>query len=201
MFAHDFFEYDDYYAAGTTKVFDSMKYAALDYRLTDGVTIEHWLNYTTMLANYDTWLSEIEFPWKPLIGIVGVPWPRWSSAEGGHCGDGFFDTYTKTIDAENLPIQIMSLTAANELITDGKKVVGVVGVCDDGTTYNVSSDRGVILATGGFSGNSEMLLDYNMTWDWEGKTALNTTNAYGHTGDGIAMALSADAQLDTDQSF
>ena len=63
---------------------------------------------------------------------------------------------------------------------------------DDGTAYIVHASKATILATGGFSGNPEMLRQYDSMWDFpEGH--IPTTNAYGHTGDGIVMAQSLGA--------
>lgn len=132
--------------------------------------------------------------WKELHGIAGFPWPRWSAPVDGRCGEGYYDLFCKGIDEEELPITLITLTAAEELIVEDGKVRGVVGTCDDGSVYRISSERGVILATGGYSGNPDMLKEYNTYWKWDADTVIPTTNAYGHTGDGITMALAAGAQ-------
>lgn len=185
-------EWDDYVASGDTKVFDSKNLYALDYALTTkGGGVEHWRQYVDYLVELDEWFDEMGFPWKKLCGIVGFPWPRWSTAADGHCGDGFFDLFSRVIDEQDLPITLIPLTPASELIIEDGKVAGVVGQCDDGTTYRVRSSHGVVLATGGFSGNPEMLKQYNTYWEWGADTTIPTTNAYGHTGDGLSMALTA----------
>ena len=82
-----------------------------------------------------------------------------------------------------------------ELIVDGKAVVGASGQCADGTTYRVMADRGVILATGGYSGNPDLLKKYNEMWPWDESTVIPTTNSYGHTGDGHVLAEGLGAEL------
>ena len=70
-------------------------------------------------------------------------------------------------------------------------VVGVEAIGADGTTYQVRGEKGVVLATGGFSGNPDMLREYNTLWPFTESSAIPTTNAFGHTGDGITMGLAA----------
>lgn len=188
-------DYENYYADGKTTVYDSTDLVALDYHFTNGGALEGWLDYTPHVAELDDWLTELGLGWKKLTGIVGFPWPRWSSSTDGHCGEGFFNTFTRAVETEGLPVTIVPLTTANELIMDGKRVAGVVGLCDDGTTYRVKASRGVILATGGYSGSPEMLKKYNTFWEWDEDTVIPTTNAYGHTGDGIVMATAVGAQV------
>lgn len=74
-------------------------------------------------------------------------------------------------------------------------VVGLVAVGEDGTTYNIRTSQGVVLATGGFSGNPDMLREYNQIWNWSDTQAIPTTNCYGHDGDGITMGLSVGCGL------
>ena len=62
----------------------------------------------------------------------------------------------------------------------------------------------MILATGGFSGNPDMLREYNTMWPFEEDSYIPTTNCYGHTGDGITMGLAVGgtvALMDTPMPF
>ncbi len=187
-------DYDAWNAEGSGKVFDSAEFMALDYYLANGGTFEKWLAYAPHVVELDTWLDEMGFSWKKLTGIVGYPWPRHSGSTTGKCGEGFFDLFSKELDTADLPITLIPLTSATELIVQDGAVTGVVGVHDDGTTYRITSKRGVILASGGYSGNPKMLKQYNTYWDWTDDTIIPTTNAYGHTGDGITMVLAAGGQ-------
>lgn len=67
-----------------------------------------------------------------------------------------------------------------DLIMDGKKVVGVVAE-KDGKTFNIHADK-VILATGGFSANKELLAKYA-----PGYEVLQTSNQMGATGDFVPV--------------
>ena len=181
---------DAWKASGSTKVFDSVELHALQYALQGEGAYADMLIAAQHIDELDGWLAESGFEFKPLVGIVGYSWPRWTSSVNGTCGQGYFEFYTDMIDKNAYPVEIYLNTPASELITEGDTVIGVVAQGADGTTYRVVGEKGVVLATGGFSGNPAMLREYNTRWDWDPKQIIPTTNAFGHTGDGIAMALS-----------
>ncbi|MGO4936522.1 flavocytochrome c [Fundicoccus sp. Sow4_H7] len=92
-------------------------------------------------------------------------------------------------------VETMLNTEATSLIQeeDGR-IVGVTAVNKDGVEFNVYADA-VILATGGFGANFEMVEEYNP--DLAG---FGTTNAPGALGQGIEMALEVGAgTVDMDQ--
>ncbi|ABR47594.1 fumarate reductase/succinate dehydrogenase flavoprotein domain protein [Alkaliphilus metalliredigens QYMF] len=77
-------------------------------------------------------------------------------------------------------------TPATSLITENNEVTGVIASAKDGSTLHISA-KSVIVATGGFVGNSDMVTE-----------ALNgvSVNASGYNsnvGDGINMAVDAGA--------
>ena len=73
--------------------------------------------------------------------------------------------FTKQIEKENLSVEILYEVQATDLtVTDGR-VTGAAGKGADGTTYNFTANKGVILATGGFSANVEMRQKYNTIWE------------------------------------
>lgn len=77
-------------------------------------------------------------------------------------------------------------TPANELIKDSNgKVTGVKATKPDGSTLTVNA-KAVIIATGGFGGNDEMLKEYIGDSYTKGEIAQNN-------GDGIKMAWDAGA--------
>lgn len=77
-------------------------------------------------------------------------------------------------------------TPANELLKDADgKINGVSATKEDGTILKINAKK-VILATGGFGGNQEMLDEYLGTPNTKGEVAQNT-------GDGINMAWDAGA--------
>lgn len=84
--------------------------------------------------------------------------------------------------------QLLLQTRAEELIMDGNKVVGVKAVKSDGTKVTVRA-ASVVIATGGFGGNKEMLKKYTHSDNYY--LSGNSSNE----GDGINMALGAGAGL------
>lgn len=186
---------DAWKASGSTKAFDSTEYYALMNVVEWGDAWDDSIAYVTRAQESLDWLLECGLEIKPLVNLVGYTWPRWAAPLHGIGGQGYFEMYEETIDTNNYPIEIYLNTPATELITDGNKVTGVVGVADDGTTYRVNAKKGVVLATGSFSGNTEMLREYSDAWDAAGET-IPTSNTYGHTGDGITMGLSVGAAIE-----
>jgi fumarate reductase flavoprotein subunit len=92
-------------------------------------------------------------------------------------------------------IEILLNTTADTLITDESgAVVGVSATGKDGETITVKAGA-VILATGGFGANLDMVVEYNSSL-----AGFMTTNAAGAQGQGIAMATAIGAgTVDMDQ--
>ena len=188
-------EYDAYLASGSTKVFDSIYLVALDYfQLEPYSTPEDMLGFATLLDDTDSWLTEMGMTWKPLTGIVGYTWPRWSSPLVGYEGNGYFDLFNETIEKNNYPVEIMTETPGEELMVEDGKVVGVIARDNKGTEYHIRADKGVVMATGGFSANADMVNKYNTMWEGIEDVTL-TTNKGTITGDGIIMCEKVGAQL------
>ncbi len=77
-------------------------------------------------------------------------------------------------------VEIIYNTRANEILMEDGKAVGVVGMNGEQTvTVNAKS---VIIATGGFGANSDMVVEYAPQLE-----GFVTTNAVNTVGDGIAM--------------
>lgn len=186
-------QWANWQAAGNTKCFDSIELQALQYTIAGEGDYEGNVLFCQNIAALDAWLVEDGFAFKELVGIVGYPWPRWSSPAEGRCGQGYFQHYQGLVEDQALPVEILLNTPATELICEGDRVVGAKAQAEDGTTYEVRAAKGVVLATGGFSGSPEMLRQYNTMWPFEEGVDIPTTNTYGHTGDGINMALALGA--------
>ena len=75
-------------------------------------------------------------------------------------------------------------------------MVGFLAENDNGETFSVSA-KAVIIATGGFSGNREMLKRYvpDVSRPGMAKLMYRGPAVDGRTGDGINMALTANAAL------
>ena len=181
-------DWDAWQQTGTDRCFDSIELQALQYTLAGEGDYAGNVPFCQNIADLANWLGDAGFSFKPLCGIVGYPWPRWTAPAEGTCGQGYFAHYSRLIEENDYPVEILLNTPATQLMTEGDKVVGVRGVGDDGTQVEVRASRGVVLATGGFSGNADMLRAYNTMWPFDQMDFIPTTNTYGHDGDGIKMA-------------
>ena len=85
-------------------------------------------------------------------------------------------------NAKDVGVEFIFNTAADELNVDEKGEVTGVHASDGSTSYTVTADS-VVLATGGFGGNLEMVSEYRPDLD-----GFVSTNAQTVTGDGIVMA-------------
>ena len=88
---------------------------------------------------------------------------------------------------EKLNIPVLYNTKAEEILTDENGAVSGVKVTDENGTYTINC-KAVVVATGGFGANSEMVEKYNPSL-----TGFGTTNVAAATGDGIAMGTAIGA--------
>lgn len=191
-------DFNAWQAEGTGLAFDSVEFQSVEYALMYGEdNIDYPANYDFCynVQQFANWMADQGFPFAELCSIVGYPWPRWTHPSEGNLGNGYFTFYGDLMDKEQYPIDIHLCTTATDLITEGDKVVGLTAQADDGTTYNIRASKGVVLATGGFAGNPDMLREYNTMWPFEEGAPIPTTNTNGHTGDGIRMALELGASV------
>lgn len=98
-----------------------------------------------------------------------------------------------SVFTDDLGGEIQFNTPAQQLIQDESgKVTGVITVDSDGVAKQFNASKGVIICTGGYGANTEMLDDLcpgNSAW-------CGLTSATVENGDGIKMALWAGAQLE-----
>ncbi|MDY3115317.1 MAG: flavocytochrome c [Sutterella sp.] len=107
----------------------------------------------------------------------------------GHTGTEFISKFQAK--ADELGIPVIRNMKAEELIKDKSgRVVGVKATMD-GKNYTFNAKGGVVLATGGFGANSEMVKKYNPKID----ERFKTTDAPGTTGEALYMAQRAGAEL------
>lgn len=90
--------------------------------------------------------------------------------------------------AEKLGVQMMLSTPAKSLIMKNGAVAGVKAEDDSGNTYTISA-KNVIIATGGFGDNAEMIRN-ELGYD---PTKVKTSVPLNKTGDGIQMAWAVGA--------
>ena len=191
-------QYDAFKLKDVDYVFDSPLYLAVDYHRLEGQPVSTYLSYGEKAISFCEWMTDaMDCVWNDSnTGIVGYQWPRWNSTKGFTRGTGFFHYLTQYVEDKDLPVDIYLNTPATELITDENgRVTGVVAVAKTGETYRITAEKGVLLCTGGYAANGEMLVEYNTMW--EGMTEdVHTDNAKGNTGDGIVMAQKLGAATD-----
>lgn len=95
--------------------------------------------------------------------------------------------WEETLKADG--VDVLFNTTGEKLLMDGDKVVGVEAKRKDGTKVTIHADS-VILATGGFIGNKQMIAEH-----YSG-AIFNPAGGSLSTGDGIRMAQEAGAVLD-----
>ncbi|MFV0352498.1 MAG: flavocytochrome c [Oscillospiraceae bacterium] len=88
----------------------------------------------------------------------------------------------------NIPV-LLNTTATSILVDETGAVSGITATNANGQEITINC-KAVVLATGGFGANSEMVVQYNP--DLQG---FSTTNHSGATGDGIVMAEQLDVAL------
>ena len=138
---------------------------------------------TTMAENSSdavNWLESIGAPLPKVAATGGTTHKYLHSPEDGS-PVGAYLVEKLSAEAEKQGIEIMLNTTATEIIMDGGVAAGVKAE-DAEHNYTINA-RAVVLATGGFGANFDLMCSYNPSL----KNAV-TTNHPGATGDGIMMA-------------
>lgn len=102
-------------------------------------------------------------------------------------GDLLFNNYRYAVE-EARKIPVVYNAPAKKLITENGEVLGVI-VEIDGKPQAIKAKKGVVLATGGYEYDDNMLANHTM-----GK-AFHRLGHPGNTGDGVRMAQAAGADL------
>ncbi len=192
----------DYLAGDTLKMFDSVEFHKIQAYLggkrqdKDG----NWIEGNYDLINILVTNSLPTLKWVETFGPkfndrltapVGSMWTR------GHSPSVKTDVFEMMSDyvtnKSNTGSEILLETPAKELIVENGAVVGVKAQQADGTEVILHADN-VILTTGGFGPNIEMVAKYNNYWP-SIPTEMKTTNVASNTGDGITMASAVNANL------
>ncbi|MCR5090497.1 MAG: flavocytochrome c [Oscillospiraceae bacterium] len=126
------------------------------------------------------WLESIGAPLPKVAATGGTTHKYLHSPEDGSPVGAYLVAKLSDIVEEN-GIEVMLNTRATEILMDNGAAVGVMAE-DAGHIYTVNA-KSVILATGGFGSNFELMCSYNPSL-----ANAVTTNHPGATGDGIRMA-------------
>ena len=145
--------------------------------INDGQGLKEWLEDQGAVFNEGT---------QPTL--IGALWYRENEILDGGNWAAYFAAPMSTI-AGNEANKVMLRTTATDLIVEDGRVVGVKAVQYDGTEVTALATKGVILATGGFAANIDLVLENNVYWDTAYlTTSTKTTNRSSQVGDGIKMA-------------
>lgn len=180
------------------KLFDSVEFMTLQlYNRFDEVTLINQLHYIVdQSLETKNWFAELGLPWAEESHVViGDLWPRWNSSAEHKSGIGFIEVCEKAIEEKDLDVKIYKNVRGESLITDENgNVTGVNAVGKDGSSYTLHGNKGVVIATGGFSANNEMMVEYS-DGRWNDLANIGTTNDPSSVGDGIVMGKAVGAQL------
>lgn len=95
---------------------------------------------------------------------------------------------------EKMGIEVYNNVSVDKITRDDEKITGVVISDENGNQHQVAG-KAVLLATGGFGANKELIGQYR-----KDLTSYRTTNQEGATGDGLKLATDVGAALvDMDQ--
>ncbi len=195
-----------YVGGNTTKATGGMNAAETHYQKEQGIedTVEQFVE-DTMKGGHDindrdlvTVMAENSAEGIDWLDSIGAPLPKVSFSggatnkrihapeDGSGVGAYLVTAFRRTLD--ELGVEVLYETRATELIMEDGAVTGVIA---EGKTvdYTIRASA-VILATGGFGNNEDMIVQYRP--DLKGTV---TTSAPGITGDGIVMAQAVGADL------
>ncbi|MGF1688050.1 flavocytochrome c [Photobacterium japonica] len=197
---------DNYFtdmAAGKQYLFDSVELHRIQTYLGGKRTD---LNGESIYGQYDLvetltsramesvdWLSEkgIDFDRSVVEIPVGALWRRAHKPKRPK-GVEFVDKLQQRIKEQNG--RIITDTRATDLIVEDGKVVGINAVQANGTKLVLRANYGVVMASGGFGANTQMIKKYNTYWK-EIADDIKTTNSPALVGDGIEIGEKAGAEL------
>lgn len=140
------------------------------------------------------WLKGMGVVFQEAARYFDKSYPSWHIVESddGTVGGGQAATMMRRLTerAEELGVVIHLDTPADQIIMENGAAAGVMAAnADDGTVYRIDANA-VLVATGGFGNNVEMIkeeLDYTWGEDYFGM------KFEGHEGDGMLMAWDAGA--------
>ncbi|MBQ1946128.1 MAG: FAD-binding protein, partial [Clostridia bacterium] len=138
------------------------------------------LKWGSMVVEFDTFEGSKFDGCSAHLRAIGGP-----SFENG----GVWRCFDKAAQVRG--IEVMYETPAISLVQDPvtKEVFGAVARKADGTEIAIKSEKGVLLACGGFENNLEMQRDFH------GMDTVYTAGTPGNTGDGIKMLMEAGAKI------
>ena len=191
-----------YLASGETALFDTVELHVIQTYIgskrtgLDGsvITADYELVRTLCENALDSlhWLEDMGVQYESgVVQAVGALWPRTHTPVPAN-GVAVMSVVAAKL-AETEGCELMTDTEATEFIMDGEKVVGVKAVMRNGTEVTLKAKKNVVLATGGFASNIDMIKEYNNYWP--AIADVPSDAAATCNGDGIRMAERIGANL------
>lgn len=146
-----------------------------------------WLDLVNKSAENIEWCQEQGVLYAGNVDdYYGGLFPTFHWFQDGKAQVGYVDPMKARLD--ELGVEVHLNTTVNGIMRDGdKKVIGAYAEGDEGVVqYNA---RAVVLATGGFGGNAEVIAEQG--WDTDGIHIVGSPNA---AGDGYRLAMDQGAR-------
>ena len=190
-------QYDLWKQEHPGKIFDSVEFNTLQLFVRFGQQgiIDQLYEVLSQSKQTKDWLTGYGFNWAEKSHVVvGDNWPRWCTKATKE-DLGYVPLLNAAIDKNGYDVEVMKQVSGQKLIVDDNgHVSGVQATGADGTQYTLHAGKGVVLATGGFAANNDMMVEYS-DGRWSNLAEIGTTNDPACQGDGIRMALDVHAQL------
>lgn len=194
--------------SNTDTLFDSANWHALQTYLGGGEIGDLDLIETYANGAVDTldWLVDdigVQFKDDYIFMAIGGKWTRGhqidmlaaTGSEGDNGGNVYITRLKERTDANGVDIYT-DAAVTKILLDESGRACGAVAQRTDGSTITVNASKAVILATGGFAANSDMVYEYSNG----AITTKLTSCAVSSTGDGIGLAEDVGASMtDLDQ--
>lgn len=192
-------QWDEYNKEGRTDLFDSDEWYALQtWNGGDNVAnLDLVKVFADNAAPGYEWIKELGMNFDNKISQgAGSLWQR-THTSTMDMGTGFISVYSQKSDELSDKITVLPESTATSIIMDKDRAAGVK-VTDNLSKkeFEVNAKDGIILATGGFAANADMVEEYNTSGTWDDLSEVPTTNrASSSQGDGIKMAKDIGASL------
>ena len=145
--------------------------------------------------NVKQWLADMGIKWTDTPSVlVGHGWPRTYYSTEHKGGNAYVDVFIECIEENDLDVEIITQVRGKDLIIENNRVVGVNAISSKGQPYKLRANKGVIIATGGFGANPELLEKYSDGY-FENIGSLLSDNDPACIGDGVLMGEQVNAQF------
>ena len=152
-------QWEEYNASGSDKLFDSPELHALQTWKSGDKKANLELVYT-LTQNVRPMMEELAsmgVNWNGKANqFVGALWPRTQRATNFKSGVGYVDTFLEYIKAKKLPVQIITATAANDLIIKDELWNKKLGPSTPSTNLPSATGDGITLAKKAGAGLTQM---------------------------------------------